>query len=569
VWLGAAGLAVVLAGWFLTGWSSVRFEARTVAAQPALEALQREMALTKDLLGRLESLRARESERPYYHFQNLFHDPRGASWGNVSVAPSPLVEGPGDPMIATHFQIDSGGVLTIPSINEELPELSNADNLADNRAMLASLRAAQRQLEAPELVASLVSPEPPRPEPPQREKSVKKRVEPQQKVVLSSDAFAQNAMPNMVFENIRRNPNPRPVQAQQARPAPQPSSDPVITVTISSYNWDDATIAGRPHLVGRRVVATPSGSLVQGFVLDPGAVDAWVRERDPGARLVLGDGEVEVEVDASSEISAAKERAASIERRFFVKFAGVGGGALALVAMLVFVVFRSERLARQRSQFAAAAAHELRTPLAGLQLYGDMLADGLGDPDKASDYAQRIAEEAGRLGRVVTNVLGFSRLERGALSTSPQPGDVALAIRRAVDRQRSSLESAGVEVAVDLPETLTARFDDDALAQILGNLLDNAEKYTREAEDRRVSVSACRTRDEIAIEIADSGAGIGAVQQKSLFLPFERLGGDDAPAGLGLGLALSRELARSMGGDLRYTGKPDTGGAKFVLLLPR
>src|SRR6185436_6152702 len=154
---------------------------------------------------------------------------------------------------------------------------------------------------------------------------------------------------------------------------------------------------------------------------------------------------------------------------------------------------RAERLARERSQFAAAAAHELRTPLAGLQLYGEMLADGLGDPGKARDYARRMAEEASRLGRVVSNVLGFSQLERGNLTVHPSPRDAVEVARSALERARPALERAGVEVLLDAPgDPLPARFDEDAVLRILGNLLDNAEKYGRGAASRTVRIAASR-----------------------------------------------------------------------------
>ena len=145
--------------------------------------------------------------------------------------------------------------------------------------------------------------------------------------------------------------------------------------------------------------------------------------------------------------------------------------------LVVAMVHQSERLAQQRAQFAAAAAHELRTPLAGMRLYGEMLAEGLGNPDRARDYARRIAGEAERLGRVVTNVLSFTRLEQGSISVRPQPGDLAAAVRDACRRQRPALEESGAELELELAEDLPpVSFDHDAVANILQNLLDNAEK---------------------------------------------------------------------------------------------
>ena len=237
-----------------------------------------------------------------------------------------------------------------------------------------------------------------------------------------------------------------------------------------------------------------------------------------------------------------------------------------VVLLVVLLVARAERLARERSQFAAAAAHELRTPLAGLQLYGDMIADGLGDPGKLRDYARRMSEEASRLGRVVSNVLGFSQLERGNLSVDPRPGAIDDAIRDLAERATPALERAGAALAVEVEPGLTARFDRDALARILGNLLDNAEKYARASADRTIVVAARRLGDAVELEVRDRGPGVAPAARARLFQPFRRGVGGDGPAGLGLGLALSRSLARAMGGDLRYQPAAD-GGASFVLRL--
>jgi two-component system sensor histidine kinase SenX3 len=232
----------------------------------------------------------------------------------------------------------------------------------------------------------------------------------------------------------------------------------------------------------------------------------------------------------------------------------------------VLVLFaKAERLARERSQFAAAAAHELRTPLAGLQLYGDMLADGLGDPGKQREYAKRMSEEAARLGRVVSNVLGFSQLERGNLSVEPKRDFVDTALRELAERAEPALDRAGAALELDVATGLEATFDRDGLARIVANLLDNAEKYSRGADDRTIRLAAAAIGNAIEIEIVDHGPGV--TDRTRLFRPFSRGVSSDGPAGLGLGLALSRSLARAMGGDLVYRDGRD--GAAFVVSLPR
>jgi two-component system sensor histidine kinase SenX3 len=236
-------------------------------------------------------------------------------------------------------------------------------------------------------------------------------------------------------------------------------------------------------------------------------------------------------------------------------------------SFVVWLVSRAEKLARERSSFAAAAAHELRTPLAGLQLYGDMLADDLGDPNKLRDYARRMSEEAARLGRVVSNVLGFSQLERGNLAIDVREASLGEALQELAARAEPALDRAGAMLALDVPPRVTARFDRDALARIVGNLVDNAEKYSRGAEDRTIEL-VVREADNGAAEIAvsDHGPGITAAARARLFRPFVRGVTTDGPAGLGLGLALSRSLARAMGGDLEH--RPTTTGTTFVLRLP-
>jgi signal transduction histidine kinase len=234
--------------------------------------------------------------------------------------------------------------------------------------------------------------------------------------------------------------------------------------------------------------------------------------------------------------------------------------------LVVLLVSRAERLARERSQFAAAAAHELRTPLAGLQLYGDMLADGLGDPSKLRDYARRMSEEASRLGRGVSNVRGFSPRERGNLSIDARPGNLGAALCELAERAQPALDRAGAALALDVPPELPAKYDRDALARIVGNLLDNAVKFGRDAEDRTIGLAARDAGDHLEVLVTDHGPGVAPAARSKLFRAFSRGVSSDGPAGLGLGLALSQSLARAMGGDLEHRPGP-ARGATFVLRL--
>jgi signal transduction histidine kinase len=282
----------------------------------------------------------------------------------------------------------------------------------------------------------------------------------------------------------------------------------------------------------------------------------------------IGGTEWQVAVDMARALGEARVRAGEVQSSFLRLF--LSGVAAAAVAGLCVVglVWQTERLARQRSQFAASAAHELRTPLAGLRLYSDMLADGLGNPARSKEYAQRVAAEAERLGGVIANVLGYTRLERGLLKIHRQPGDLAAAVRNGVVRQQLALEVAGAQVELAIDESLPASsFDPDAMAMIIQNLLDNAEKHTRAAADRRIRVSVTSHEKGIAVAIGDQGPGIPARVRRRLFRPFARGNDTEAPAGLGLGLALAQALVRAHGGKIHYSDAPG-GGAVFTAVFP-
>jgi signal transduction histidine kinase len=275
-----------------------------------------------------------------------------------------------------------------------------------------------------------------------------------------------------------------------------------------------------------------------------------------------------VVIEPTADIARATTMARSLRTRFRGTFLG-GMLAIGLAGLgVVGLVWQAERLAQQRSRFAAAAAHELRTPLAGLRMYGEMLSEELGDPEQAPRYAGLVAAEAERLGRVVTNVLGFTRLERGTLRVQPEPGDLAATVREAIERQRPGLEAAGATLTLRIEAGLpAARFDRDAIHQVLQNLLDNAERYTRDVADRSLIVSLARDQDALALTVSDHGRGVPAAARGHMFRAFSRDQEAQPGAGLGIGLAMVRALARAQGGSVSYADAAG-GGAAFTVRLP-
>ncbi len=575
-------VASLLVGWFVSGWRDVRMRQAEIRRAPYVAADQRALELARELRAEFDRLMTREVSRPYFHYQNLMHDPQTAA--GVSVSQSPLAKGPEDNLVTGYFQLDTNGRTTTPTVNDEVPELSQSAGLFQNRAFRDQVaRDLSRQL-APakpktQVAARNGSPPPPRvPPPPSVEDPALSEQQATQVIRVDPNVYVQNANPNAVYSQqaVPNRPDKRRVQAKVAPPVTPAISGPV-TITISPLEWRTMPFAGAPTLIAVRHVETPDRSLTQGFVIDRRALTTWLATRsgDMLAELRPDDAlgvpvaqqwGLTVQPNPASVTKAAEDVSATAQK-FLIRFVGVSGISVFTAALVLLLVTRAEKLARERSEFAAAAAHELRTPLAGLQLYGDMLAEGLGDPAKMRDYARRMSEDSARLGRVVSNILGFSRLERGNLAVETRTGLLSDVLCEFADGARPALERCGAKLELAVPGDLRARFDRDALLQILSNLVDNAEKYGRHAADRTIRLAAVERTDVVEVTVADRGPGIP--DSTKLFHAFSRgVSGGDVPAGLGLGLALSRSLARAMGGDLEY--RPGNGGGStFVLQMRR
>lgn len=564
--LTAVAVAVPSGAWFFAGMRKIEREAHLEEQGIYDQSYKKGAVMAQRLAARLELLREGESGRPFYVFQNLIHDPRGASEG-IAVSVSPLAQGATDPLIEAYFQVDEAGRLTLPTLNDEFPELGLHADEADQCLMLSKL----------EEVAFYCARENCQQAYPGSRKELAGG-DGGQVEVLSERAWRQHRRANALYAGLMSGKSGRDLDLASGASAS-------VEVVMKPFSWHSLPVGGEPGLVALRTVQTPAGRWTQGFVVSLPAAGQYLEgssysaafvHLDPSEATPPGEARVpiegtpwEVALDVSERLETILSKA-SAERSRFLKLFLLGVLAAGLSGLLVVaMVHQSERLAQQRAQFAASAAHELRTPLAGLRLYGEMLAEGLGDPSRARDYARRLAGEAERLGRVVTNVLSFTRLERGLLRLDPQPGDLAAAVRDACQRQAQALEESGARLELALGDDLPAVvFDRDALGHILQNLLDNAEKYTREVEDRLIRVGLEPNGRGIDLKVSDNGPGVSPQLRRRLFRPYTRGDDEDAPAGLGLGLVLVKLLTEAQGGEISYADAP-AGGAVFTVTMPR
>ncbi|MEI6493376.1 MAG: HAMP domain-containing sensor histidine kinase [Verrucomicrobiota bacterium] len=252
--------------------------------------------------------------------------------------------------------------------------------------------------------------------------------------------------------------------------------------------------------------------------------------------------------------------------------------ALALAAILVgayLVAVDTRRqldLARKKTDFVSNVSHELKTPLTSIRMFAELLADNrVSDPGKRSRYLRIIAGESERLTRLVNNVLDFARLEKKHKSYDMRPADLVPLADRVCESESVRLQEAGFQVGFSCElASCPVRCDADAIAQVLVNLLSNAEKYGNGGNEVNVVVESEPGPPPIArISVLDRGTGVRAGLEEKIFEAFFRA--DDSLAsgvqGSGLGLTLARRIARDHGGDIRCHQRPG-GGSIFTLSLP-
>ncbi|MBE7497330.1 MAG: HAMP domain-containing histidine kinase [Verrucomicrobiaceae bacterium] len=225
---------------------------------------------------------------------------------------------------------------------------------------------------------------------------------------------------------------------------------------------------------------------------------------------------------------------------------------------------RAAKIAAQRVSFVNRVSHELRTPMTNILLNLDVIEENV--PQAGAGRFSLIREEAGRLSRLIENVLTFSRKEEGRLKLQNAPCRPVEVVNRVLSQFEPALARRGISITRthDGPQTEIS-LDADALSQITANLLSNVEKYAPEAP---ATLHTVQNDHDFILTVTDNGPGIAEPDAQRVFEPFERL--DDritaGVSGTGLGLSIARDLATRMGGTLVL--RSATAGACFELKVP-
>jgi signal transduction histidine kinase len=567
----AAGV-MIWASVMLTDLETAQAEAtrRTLADQNVRAALWQ-------LESELTPLITDEATRPYFHYAS-FYPAEGAytrMFGDLRpdepLLPSPLL-GAEPGKVQLYFQYEPDGELTSPQApaGEKERLALRYLNAKDVQAARDRLRSLGQSVSRTQLLAQLPSRQyglgetPPlemvyadekwasqagenAPNYQQRADATKKAA--QDRIVQTNSQLMQQA-PGALAVNIREGPMTALWHGEMLLLARRIKLDERDYVQGCLLDWS----AIRGGLVTASRELLPNADF-RPAPLDPSRIEAAHVQRLAALPIEVLPGDVPV--NAPGGLSP-------LRATLYVAWA-----CMALVAgSLAFVLRRTLALSARREEFVSAVTHELRTPLTTFRMYTEMLQSGrVKDEAARSDYYNTLHNEALRLGHLVENVLAYARLERGRRQDRIEQISLSRLMERATERLAQRTVQAGVELDVSPSAAIEVEADPGAVEQILFNLVDNACKY---APGSRLAISSDVADTEVHIRVRDHGPGISRADAAKLFQPFRKSAqqaANSAP-GVGLGLALSRRLARAMGGELALeSGVRD--GCSFLLTLPR
>jgi len=263
---------------------------------------------------------------------------------------------------------------------------------------------------------------------------------------------------------------------------------------------------------------------------------------------------------------------------------GPGATVLGWVTLILAIVFLGGfytlyrlgisqiNLARQQQDFVSAVSHELKTPLTSIRMYGEMLKEGWAEPEKQQQYYEFIHDESERLTRLISNVLQLAKITRNEPQLDLQAVTVGELMSQIESKIASQVQCAGFELGFQKNEkadNTAIKIDVDCFAQIIINLVDNAIKFSRDAQEKRIEVTSTLTNDKkVLFAVRDFGPGVPKNQLKKIFQLFYRSESEltRETVGTGIGLAIVHQLSQAMNGKVDVINREP--GAEFRVLFP-
>jgi signal transduction histidine kinase len=620
-------IAALVAGGL--GWATaaaLRLEREQWEQQAAGERADRLRLALWRLDSRISPLLAREDARPFDHYTAIFASPlafdnNGACRpAGTVMEPSPLLSVELPDWMLLHFQVDAGAGWASPQV----PQPSLAAKLSNQRVQtpMGNVTAARKEvldeiqkalpppvlLSCPRehlqpatlhdktlLIARLreevnrnwtggqggrAAPNnPPDQQLQPQQSEFLARKDQKEKVQNEGKNYNTLMNPSVALGNLRHNGEDWLSNTVQVVGGTEALVDltPMAPVWMRGNN-------GRDYLLLVRLVKIQEQEICQGIVLDAERLEQLLAEEVadlfPGSRPVPVRDDVPPEPERTMaalpfQLNPAPEEFTLPDPGWTTLRVGLASAwAAALVGLAAVALggWSLIDLSERRIRFVSAVTHELRTPLTTLRLYLDMLTGGMVREEKQrAEYLRTLHAEADRLNRLVSNVLDYSRLENQRPRLSRERVPIAGLLAQVSATWQRHCQDSEKELIVEnrLGDQAALWTDGGLVQQVLGILIDNACKYSRDAEDRRLWLRAFGEEGRAVLEVEDRGPGVPARERRSIFRAFRRGRGADVTAGgVGLGLALARRWVRLLGGRLALCPGCPQGGACFRVELP-
>jgi two-component system phosphate regulon sensor histidine kinase PhoR len=247
------------------------------------------------------------------------------------------------------------------------------------------------------------------------------------------------------------------------------------------------------------------------------------------------------------------------------------GGQAACVVAVLHDITREKEISIAKNDFVSHVSHELKTPLASINAYAEMLVDGEAqDAATVRQFCEIIQGQAGRLNRLIEDVLNISRIESGLIKVNRQPHSLALILRDALEMMQSYAKEKSITIQSPPPilyDQVCA--DKDMMTQVVVNLLSNAVKYTPSGGHIMVQSDVNDVDGTVTVSVTDTGVGIPAEDLDKLFGKFYRVEANKNFAkGTGLGLNLVKQIVETLHGGIVFVRSQQGKGSTFGFIVP-
>lgn len=246
-------------------------------------------------------------------------------------------------------------------------------------------------------------------------------------------------------------------------------------------------------------------------------------------------------------------------------------GEVSGVVAVLHDVTREKEISKMKNEFVSHVSHELKTPLASINAYAEMLADGEAeDEETIKEFCSVIQSQSQRLNRLIEDILNISRIESGLIKVSREQTSLTVLIKEAVEMIKSYAAEKDIEIIHESPIIFDqVNADKDMMTQVIVNLLSNAVKYTPEKGSVEIRTMVDESEKTVRVEVIDTGVGIPDDQVEHVFNKFYRVTSNNKYAkGTGLGLNLVKQIVESIHNGKVFVTSQVGKGSTFGFEVP-